>query len=139
MLKLRISTSKRNALSHVAVLTRVRSMPYSSTPIIEWPSQLSYLLEGAQITSAPDGRRFCRIDVDIADPKLLFLLNDFEAHSRQNKVRLRLAGSDECIVGEMNPLLGMGAASDPTRGIGRVRISFHDMRADNCVDEAVRS
>jgi hypothetical protein len=35
-------------------------------------------------------------------------------------------------VGEMNPLIGLGTASDPIRHIGKVRISFHDLQDDNC-------
>jgi hypothetical protein len=37
-------------------------------------------------------------------------------------------------VGEMNPLVGLGAADDPTQHIGKVRISFHDVQDDSCID-----
>jgi hypothetical protein len=50
-------------------------------------------------------------------------------------VRLRLADSaEECLVGEMNPLVGLGAAADPSQHIGKVRISFHDVQDDSCID-----
>jgi hypothetical protein len=50
-------------------------------------------------------------------------------------VRLRLADSaEECLVGEMNPLVGLGAAADPIQHIGKVRISFHDIQEDSCID-----
>jgi hypothetical protein len=67
----------------------------------------------------------------------LFLINDFEARVRHRQVRLRLAGNaEECLVGEMNPLIGLGAAADPIQHIGKVRISFHDVQEDSCIDPA---
>jgi len=99
--------------------------------IVEWPANLHHLVEGAQIATGSNGHRYCRIDVDV-DPETLLLLNLFAGHVRQHKVRLRPADSAECIVGEMNPLIGLGAASDPIRHIGKVRISFHDLQDNNC-------
>jgi hypothetical protein len=46
--------------------------------------------------------------------------------------------AEECLVGEMNPLVGLGAAADPTRHIGKVRISFHDVQDDSCIDPHLR-
>ena len=110
-------------------------MPLSQNPIVEWPTELLHLLQDAQIASGRDGKRYCRIDVDVG-PGTLLLLNSFEARVRHRQVRLRPAGSAECAVGEMNVPMGLGAAADPTRHIAKVRISFHDIRDDDCVDAA---
>src|SRR4051794_10555369 len=112
-------------------------MPLSQNPIVEWPTELHPLLEGAQIAVGQESKRYCRIDVDV-DRETLLLLNEFEARVRHRQVRLRLAGSTECAVGEMNALIGLGGASDPARHVGRVRISFHDIQDDNCVDPPPR-
>ncbi|MBB3021348.1 hypothetical protein FHR70_004444 [Microvirga lupini] len=45
-----------------------------------------------------------------------------------------MADDAACLVGEMNVLVGLGAAADATGHIGRIRISFHDLRDDSCVD-----
>ncbi|MFC5483045.1 hypothetical protein ACFQY9_31825 [Microvirga aerilata] len=108
-------------------------MPLTQNPIVEWPAEFSHLLEGIEIATGPDGKRFGRIDVDV-DREILFLLNDFEARVRHRQVQLRLADQAECLVGEMNVLVGLGAAADPTRHIGKVRISFHNLLDDSCVD-----
>ena len=93
--------------------------------IVEWPANLRHLVEGAQIATDSNDRLYCRIDFDV-DRDTLLLLNLFQGH----------AGSDKCIVGEMNLLIGLGAASDPIRHIGKVRLSFHDLQDDNSVDPA---
>jgi hypothetical protein len=36
----------------------------------------------------------------------------------------------------MNPLVGLGAAANPTQHIGKVRISFRDVQDDCCIDPA---
>jgi hypothetical protein len=36
----------------------------------------------------------------------------------------------------MNALVGLGAAADPTRHASRIRISFHDLLDDDCVDRS---
>ena len=110
-------------------------MPLSQNPIVEWPTELHRLLQGMQIATGADGNRYGRIDIDV-DRETLFLLNEFEAHVRHRQVRLRRADSAECLVGEMNPLVGLGAAADPTQHIGKVRISFHDVQDDSCIDPA---
>ena len=107
-------------------------MPMSQNPIVEWPEDLYDLLEGMQVMTEGD-KRYCRIDADV-DATTLFRLNDFEARARHRQVRIRLAGGIKCLVGDMNGLVGLGAGSDPTRHIGKVRISFHDIQDDNCVD-----
>src|SRR4051812_36356750 len=112
-------------------------MPLSQNPIVEWPPELSHLLEGIQIATDQDGKRYGCIDIDV-DRETLFLLNDFEARVRYRQVRLRPAGPDDGLVGEMNVLVGLGAATDPTRHTGRVRISFHDLLDDSCIDPPPR-
>src|SRR3712207_1685995 len=107
-------------------------MPLTKTPIGEWPTEYRHLLQGIQIATGPDGKRYSRLDVDV-DSETLFGLNDFEAQVRHRQVRLRLADEAECLVGEMNVLVGLGAADDPTRHIGKIRISFHDIQDDSCV------
>jgi hypothetical protein len=111
-------------------------MPLSQNPIVEWPAELYHLLQGMQIATGANGARYGRIDIDV-DRETLFLLNDFEARVRHRQVRLRLAdNAEECLVGEMNALIGLGAADDPTQHIGNVRISFHDVQEDSCIDPA---
>lgn len=108
-------------------------MPLSQNPIVEWPTGLYPLLQDLQITTPAEGQRYGHIDIDV-DSETLFLLNDFEARVRHRQVRLRLANSTVCLVGEMNVLVGLGESADPTRHIGKVRVSFHDIQDDSCVD-----
>jgi hypothetical protein len=110
-------------------------MPLDQTPVVDWPAELASLLEEAQIAFDDDGKQVCRIDVDV-DAATLRAIHEFEAHLRRRQVQLRLAGSDECIRGEMNPSLGLGAPSDRIRHIAKVRVSFHDIQGGECVDEA---
>jgi hypothetical protein len=84
-----------------------------------------------------DGKPCSRIDVDIDGPTLL-LLNEFEVRARHRHVRLRPSGRTDCLVGEMNTVIGLGPPRDPTRHVGRVRISFHDLQGDDCVDPAAK-
>ncbi len=111
-------------------------MPLTQNPIVEWPAELSDLLEGIEIATGPDGKRFGRIDVDV-DRETLFLLNDFEARVRQRRVRLRLTeNAEECLVGEMNQIVGLAAPVDSTQHISKVRISFYNVQDDSCIDPA---
>ena len=102
-------------------------MPLSQNPIVEWPTELQPLLQDMQIVTGPGSQRYGRIDIDV-DRETLFLLNEFEARVRHRQVRIRPADSAECLVGEMNVLVGLGAAADPARHVGKVRISFHDLQ-----------
>jgi hypothetical protein len=113
-------------------------MPFTQSPIVEWPAKLNHLLDGVQIAAGQESKYFCRIDADV-DRETLLLLNELEVHARHRQVRLRLAGSTTCLVGEMNALIGLGAASDPSRHIGKVRISFHDIQGDDCTDASPRA
>ena len=79
-------------------------MPLHQTPVVKWPTELTSLLEEAQIASGWDGKQVCRIDVDV-DATTLRAIHEFEAHLRR-QVQLRLARSNECMRGEMNPSLG---------------------------------
>jgi hypothetical protein len=70
------------------------------------------------------------------DAQTLLALHEFEAHLRRRPVQLRLAGSAECITGEMNPTFSVGAPSDRSRYIARMRVSFYDLQGGECVDVA---
>src|SRR3712207_770288 len=113
-------------------------MPLSQNPVVEWPTEYRHLLKDLQIATGPDGTRYGRLDLDV-DSETLFELNDFEARVRHRQVRLRLADDAQCVVGGMNVLVGIGAAADPTRHIGKIRISFHDIHDDSCVDPVSQS
>jgi hypothetical protein len=102
-------------------------MPLSQNPVVDWPTDLQPLLRDMQIITGLDGQRYGRIDIDV-DRETLFLLNEFEARVRHRQVRIRPADSAECLVGEMNVLVGLGAAADPARHVGKIRISFHDLQ-----------
>jgi hypothetical protein len=110
-------------------------MPLTQNPIVEWPPELQHLLTGIEVAAGGDGKRYGRIDLDI-DPETLFHLNDFEARVRHRQVRIRTADSTLCLVGEMNALVGLGAATEPAKHGSRVRISFHDLLDDDCVDRS---
>jgi hypothetical protein len=106
-------------------------MPLSA---IDWPAKLAPLVEGVQTIPGHDGKSCCRVDVDV-DAETLFLLNEFEAHARHRQVRIWLADGSGCLRGAMNTIIGLGSASDPARHISKVRISFHDVTADDCSDD----
>jgi hypothetical protein len=110
-------------------------VPLRQTTVVEWPTALAPLLQEAQIASGSDGTRVCRIDVDV-DAGTLLAIHEFEAHLRRRPVQLRLAGSAECMTGEMNPSFSLGAPSDRIRHIAKVRLSFHDLQDGECVDVA---
>ena len=109
-------------------------MPLRQTPV-EWPTALAPMLQGAQIASGSDGNRVCRIDVDV-DTQTLRTLHEFEAHLRRRRVQLRLVGDAECMTGEMTPSFSVGAPSDRSRHIVKVRLSFYDLQDGQCVDVA---
>ena len=102
-------------------------MPLSQNPIVDWPTEFQPLLQDMQIGTGPGGQRYGRVDIDV-DRETLFLLNEFEARVRHRQVRISLADSAGSLVGEMNGLVGLGAATDPARHVGKVRISFHDLQ-----------
>jgi len=108
-------------------------MPFHRAPVVEWPTALAPLLQEAQIISGSSGKRVCRIDVDV-DVGTLLSIHEFEAHLRRRPVQLRLAGGAECVTGEMNPSISVGAPSDRARHIVKVRLSFHDLQDGECVD-----
>ena len=110
-------------------------MPLRHAPVVEWPAVLAPLLQGAQIISSSDGKRVCRIDADV-DAQTLLVLHEFEAHLRRRPVQLRLAGSAECTTGEMNPTFSVGAPSDRSRYVAKMRVSFYDLQDGECVDAA---
>jgi hypothetical protein len=110
-------------------------MPFHQPPVVDWPEELAPLLQEAQFAVGGDGKQVCRIDVDV-DATTLRAIHEFEAHLRRRQVQLRLAGNNECIKGEMNPSLGLGAPSDRIGHIAKVRVSFHDLQDGECVDVA---
>jgi hypothetical protein len=108
-------------------------MPFHQPPVVGWPKELSPLLQEAQIAFGMDGKQVCRIDVDATT---LRAIHEFEAHLRHRQAQLRLVGGSECMRGEMNPSLGLGAPSGQIGHIAKVRVSFHDLQSGECVDVA---
>ena len=102
-------------------------------PPVEWPKTLTPLIQDIAVAPGPDGKGCCRIDVDV-DAETLRLLNEFEAHARHRQVQIPLSDGSSCIRGEMNTLIGLGKASDPTKA-SRVRISFHDVSTGTCSED----
>jgi hypothetical protein len=47
-----------------------------------------------------------------------------------------LAENGGCVIGEMNSSFSLGAPSDPSRHITKLRLSFHDLQDGECVDLA---
>ena len=107
-------------------------MPFSYNAI-EWPPNLKHVISEVPAAVGADGKPCLRLDVDV-DGDTLLLLNEFEARARHRQVRLRPAGRADCVVGEMNTLIGLGPAADPKRHVGKVRISFHALELDDCID-----
>ena len=112
-------------------------MPFHQTAI-EWPAAFNHLLADLKIAPGHNGKPCGRVDVDV-DADTLLHLNEFEARARHRHVRLRMADHTDCVVGEMNTLIGLGSPSDPTRHVGRVRLSFHDLQGDDCFDWAAEA
>ena len=110
-------------------------MPLRHVPVVEWPAALAPLLQEAQIISSSDGKRVCRIDVDM-DAQTLLTLHEFESHLRRRLVQLRLPADAECMTGEMNPTFSLGAPSDRSRHMAKMRLSFYDLQDGECVDVA---
>jgi hypothetical protein len=111
-------------------LVQEAPMPFSQS-IVEWPAGLDHVIADLRIATGADGKRYGRIDIDV-DAETLLVLNEFEARARHRQVRLRLAGHADCVRGEMNTLVGLGASSEPGSRGSRVRISFHDLQGDDC-------
>ena len=101
-------------------------------PPVEWPSALRSLTQWVAVTPDPEGAACCRIDVDV-DLETLFLLNETEARARHRQVQIPLPDGSGCLLGEMNTIIGLGSASDPTKA-SRVRISFHSISTGECHD-----
>ena len=104
-------------------------------PVVEWPTTLVPLLQDVQIAPGSDGKPVCWVDVDV-DAQTLLAIHEFEAHLRHRPVQLRLAVISDCVTGEMNPSVGLGAPSDRARHIAMVRLSFHDLQGGECVEAA---
>lgn len=110
-------------------------MPFGQISVVEWPPALTALLQEVEITSGSDGKLVCHIDVDV-DAETLRAIHEFEAHLRRRSVQLRLAEGAECLTGEMNPSFSIGAPTDRSRNIAKVRLSFHDLQNGECFDVA---
>ncbi len=102
-------------------------------PPVAWPTTLTPLIQDMAVTPGSDGKGCCRIDVDVG-AETLRLLNEFEARARHRQVQIPLADGSGCVRGEMNTLVGLGRASDPTKA-SKVRISFHNVSTGECADD----
>ena len=100
---------------------------------VEWPPALNPLIQGITVVPGHNNKGCCRIDVEV-DAQTLLLLNLFEAHARHRQVQIPLPDGSGCIQGEMNTLVGLGGASDPTK-VSKVRISFNKISTGNCSDD----
>ena len=94
-------------------------------PPVAWSTTLTPLIQDMAVTPGSDGKGCCRIDVDVG-AETLRLLNEFEARARHRQVQIPLADGSGCVRGEMNTLVGLGRASDPSK-VSKVMISFHNV------------
>ncbi len=92
-----------------------------------WPRQFEHLLEG--VSACPRVAGCWCVDVVLSETEIKEL-NLFEGSARHRQVCFRLPGEQELVTGQMNPPLGLGAPTDPSRGVARVRISFHGVDAN---------
>ncbi|MBL0403704.1 hypothetical protein JKG68_06990 [Microvirga aerilata] len=104
-------------------------------PPVDLPPVLTPLLQEAQFAFDSNGKRVCRIDVDV-DAGTLLAIHEFEAHLRRRPVQLKLPASAECMTGEMASTFSLGAPSDRSRCIAKVRLSFYNLQDGECVDGA---
>jgi hypothetical protein len=96
-------------------------------PTHPWPAEFAELLAG--LHPNPDQPGCYGVEVDVSAEQLKGLAL-FEAAVRHRCVRLAKPGDSRALVGEMNPLVGLGAPADPRRHDARIRISFHDVAAE---------
>jgi hypothetical protein len=80
----------------------------------------------SQLQPNPDQPDTYAAEVDLTEEQVKELAL-FEVASRNGRVCLSVPGSSLVLVGCMNPLVGLGAASTP-ESAARIRISFHDVR-----------
>ena len=90
-----------------------------------WPAAMEQLL--SQLQPNPDQADTYAAEVDLTGDQVKELAL-FEVASRNGRVCLRVPGKSQVLIGCMNPLVGLGAASSPGCA-ARIRISFHDVRA----------
>jgi hypothetical protein len=93
-------------------------------PTHPWPAEFAELLSDLHPNPDQPGCYAVEVDVSAEQLKGLALL---EATARHRGVRLMQPGQSRALVGEMNPLVGLGAPADPAHHVARVRISFHDV------------
>jgi hypothetical protein len=88
-----------------------------------WPLALEPLLAGLERRADRASCWFADVDVSEAQLSQLHL---FEVAARHRGVCFHAPQEPEVLVGEMNPLIGLGAPTDPSRHAARVRISFYN-------------
>lgn len=103
-------------------------------PALDWPESLNSLLSDIRVVPGREGKSCLRLDQDV-DAETITLLNYFEAQARHRQVRIWLPEGAGCLKGSMNTIIGLGTPVDPARHRARVRISFHNVSADDCSDE----
>ena len=91
------------------------------------PPALAPLLRG--LAARPDRPDCWFADVDVADQELK-ALNLFEGSARHGRVCFTLPATGQLAQGEMNSLLGLGTPAGGARPHARVRVSFHDVKAE---------
>jgi hypothetical protein len=91
----------------------------------EWPHALDRAL--SELRAVP-GRQGCFVtEVDLTEDEVK-ALNLFEASARHEHVSFRDPATNELCFAYLNTPVGLGGASEPTRGISHVRISLTDVR-----------
>jgi hypothetical protein len=90
-------------------------MPLSA---IDWPENLTSLVQNITVTPVANGKGCCRLDVDV-DAETLTHLNHFEAHARHRQVRIWMPDREGCLRGEMNTIIGLGSPSDCSRFVAK--------------------
>ena len=89
-----------------------------------WPAAMEQLL--SRLRPDPDRSDIYAAEVDLTAGQVKELAL-FEVASRNGRVCFSVPGRSLVLIGCMNPLVSIGAASTPECA-ARIRISFHDVR-----------
>jgi hypothetical protein len=89
-----------------------------------WPAAMEQLL--SRLRPDPDRSDIYAAEVDLTGEQVKALAL-FEVASRNGRVCFSVPGRSQVLIGCMNPLVSIGAASTPECA-ARIRISFHDVR-----------